>query len=75
MDVSNAAMEPDGNELLEVLVSLTGLPQEWIIREIEQILAKTGKTPQEMTLDHLREALMVHLNSVYLEMGQLEPVE
>jgi hypothetical protein len=72
MEVSSKKKEPDGQDLLEVLVSLTGLPKEWILKEMDQIMREIGKNPNEMTLDHLREALVSYLNSIHAEIGHTE---
>lgn len=75
MDVSSEKTEPDGQDLLEVLVSLTGLPKDWILKEMDQIMREMGKNPNnpsEMTLEHLREALVSYLNSIHAEIGHTE---
>lgn len=72
MDVSSGKMEPDGQELLKILVSLTGLPEEWILKEIDHIMTGMGRNPREMTIDDLREALVTYLNSIHTELSHSE---
>ncbi len=74
MDFSSSTMdsdekESDGTELLNLLVSLTGLPEDSMIQEVEQLLSKIGKNAQDMTMENLREALILHLDSLHAEFG------
>ena len=68
MEVSNRE-EPDGNELIQTVVSLTGLPEEHAYDELNQILKYTGKTETNLTLDELRTAMLAYLEA--LQAGDL----
>ena len=72
MDVSRSEVEPDGQELLQVLVSLTGLPEEWVRRELDHILEKSGKGQENLTLDELRAAMVIYLESIQKDWNPIE---
>ena len=67
----NVSGERDSNakELLNLLVSLTGLPEDSLISEIEHLMGKIGKNAQDMNMENLREALLLHLDSLHAEFG------
>lgn len=67
MDVSENNM-PDGQDLIEKLVSLTGLPPNLANGQIDEILQMAGQNPESLTLDQLREAMLNYLES-------MQPVE
>lgn len=58
---SKKAMEPGGPELIETVVSLTGLPEPLMHLELERILGGAGHNKQDVTLDQLRQALAIYL--------------
>lgn len=62
--------EPGGQELIDTVLTLTGLPAEQISEEMETILASFGKDKQTLTLQELRDAL-----AGYLETFQIDSVE
>ena len=73
MDVSNhgsieaqieAQEEKGGPELLNQLVSLTGLPENLVHQELSDILRLSGKDSAELTLEHLREAMLKYLEAM-----------
>lgn len=65
MDVSGQTtgqiQERTGTELLEEIITLTGLPAAQIQGEIHRILATTGRDPATLTLEDFREALVAYL--------------
>lgn len=68
MDVSDQ-QTPDGQELISQLVKLTNLPEHWIQEEIGGILESTGKsveTPEDLTLEGLRAAMVAYLEELIL---------
>ena len=64
MEVSGKKMESSGQELVETLVSLTGIPEPLMSQEIIQIFEKTGQNPQDITLERLRDAMLVYLEAM-----------
>lgn len=64
MEVSKLENQPGGAELLEQVVMMTGLPKELIMTEMNQILARSGVSPQKMTVDDLRNAMVHYLESL-----------
>lgn len=61
MDVSNAEQQ-GGYELVEVLASLTGLPESWAMQQLNEILENSGHCASELTLDQLRASLVKYLD-------------
>jgi hypothetical protein len=68
MDVSKQD-QPGGQELIQQLVSATGLPEDLVHRELDEICALSGQDPGELTLDQLRQAMLTYLEK--LEAGEL----
>lgn len=56
-----------GEELLETVISLTGLPEALVSEELEEILAKSGHSSGSLTLDQLRESLLLYLEQIQEE--------
>jgi len=69
MDVSKDTKPAAGSELIEQLVSATGLPKEMVHQELDEICALSGQNPGELTLEQLREAMLTYLQA--LESGDL----
>jgi hypothetical protein len=59
--------EPGGRELLEALVSLSGLPSGLIEMELEEMLKKRGQSVMDLTLADLRQVLASHLEHLVVE--------
>ena len=55
---------PDGPELLEMVISLTGLPEQDVQNELEQIFHQSGQSLTDLTLDQLREVLAAYLEAM-----------
>ncbi len=69
MEVSDHSNgEPGGQELVQKLVSLTGLSETLVQEELIQILQMTGCDVENLTLDELRSAMMVYLESMRQEL-------
>jgi hypothetical protein len=68
MDVSKQE-QPGGQELIQQLISATGLPEELVHQELNEICALAGQNPGELTLDQLREAMLTYLQA--LQTGEL----
>lgn len=72
---------PEGSELVDVLSSLSGLPEESVASEIQHILgAAVGDSApnprsEALTLDQLRSAMLTYLEAINEEMTQLEQVK
>ena len=62
MDVSDR--EPVGTELLNAVVTLTGLPAAQVQSELGDILLSAGMDPKHLTLDQLRTVMAAYLNIV-----------
>jgi hypothetical protein len=58
-----------GKELISTVVSLTGLPEDLVARELEGILVRAGCKPESLTLDDLRIALMAYLDSMHNDLA------
>jgi len=56
-----------GNDLIDQIVELTGLPKESIEQELTGILKASGLDPQKLTIDELRSAMMAYLTSFHGE--------
>lgn len=68
MDVSQESM--NGTELLETFILMTGLPEDLARTEVARMLKKAGCDPESLTLDGLRQAMMLYLE----EMSAAEPL-
>lgn len=60
----------NGRRLLQILIEATGLPQESVEQELVQILARRGVSPENVTLDDLREVLANYMQDTLIEMKQ-----
>jgi hypothetical protein len=59
-------MDVSENEMIQTLIKLTGLPEHLAYEELTHILEFVGLKPDEenMTLDKLRAAMLVYLESL-----------
>jgi hypothetical protein len=62
MDVSN--QEPGGQQLLDTVAELTGLPEPLVQQELHEILESAGQNAGSVTLDALREAMLLYLEAM-----------
>lgn len=67
MEVSDCNGELEGEELIQTLVSLMGLPEAGVRHELDGLLELSGKNSQDLTLDQLREVLVLYLESIQAE--------
>lgn len=63
MEVSEKT-EQVGEDLLDTVVSLTGLPQEDVQAELRTWIESAGMKPSDITLDELRAAMIAYLESM-----------
>jgi hypothetical protein len=61
--------EPGGEELIQQVVSLTGLPGAMVHKELNQILELSGQDSQALTLEQLRAAMLAYLESLQAELA------
>lgn len=64
MDVSNYKTNSCGQELIETVITMTGLPEPLIRTELDQIIENAGQNAGELTLEQLREAMVAYLESL-----------
>jgi hypothetical protein len=67
------AKEQGGSKAADVLqevVQMTGLPEEYLDQEISSLLGTTGESVNNMSLDQLRVVLMNYLETLNDEMTQ-----
>lgn len=53
-----------GPALIDQVVRLTGLPENWVHEELDEILTTSGQPSEELTLDGLRAAMLAYLESL-----------
>ena len=70
---SRQAEPVEGPELVKKVVSLTGLPEDLVGRELNQILENNGCSSESLTLDQLRDALLTYLETLSAEMEAGHP--
>ena len=67
-----------GLELLNEVVSLTGLPEQWtseVQAELTSIVKTSGHAPQNLTLDELRASMVAYLETLQKEFEDQEQLE
>ncbi len=77
-DISSSTPHPiptEGPELLNTVVSLTGLPGDLVETELRKVLEETGCSGDTVTLDELRAALLVYLESFKGDLCSTEKAE
>lgn len=55
-----------GAKLLKEVVTATGLPEEMMNDELGQLVAKAGKSPDDLTLEDLRMILAEYVQDILL---------
>ena len=60
----------DGSAVLQEVVQMTGLPEEYLDTEISSFLGTAGESVNNMTLDQLRIVLMNYLEAMNEEITQ-----
>jgi len=69
MEFSESQAEPNGQDLIQKLVTLTGLPEIWARQELDDVLNHYGQSPKNLTLDQLREVLIAYLEATQAELA------
>jgi hypothetical protein len=64
MEFSERELELNGQILLQTIVSLTGLPEDLIRGELDQIISGSGQDSKSLTLEQLREAMVGYLEGM-----------
>lgn len=66
-----------GEELVRKIIQLSGLPQDQVQDEIHDLLNQIGTNHKEVTIDELRNAMLLYLETIQREMliSQAEPSE
>jgi len=70
MDWPSLGWAMSGAKLLKTLVSATGLPKAGVEKELDRLLVSAGKSPENLTIDELRELLAEYLQEVLLSAKQ-----
>jgi hypothetical protein len=68
MEFSENEVEPNGQDLIQQLVTLTGLPEDWAKQELDEVLNHYGQNSKNLTLDQLREVLVAYLEATQAEL-------
>jgi hypothetical protein len=71
MDVSNRHEEPTGQDLLDSVANLTGLPEPLVQQELQDIIESAGADAGSVTLEQLRQAMLLYLESL-AELGEFD---
>lgn len=53
-----------GDSLIQIFISATGLPQDVAERELRELIARSGKDINSISLEDLREILAEYLQDV-----------
>lgn len=61
--------------LAKTVIAATGLPQDPVEKEFQNLLAKNGKESENLTLEDLREVMADYLQTVFLEMQRESEIE
>ena len=69
MEFSESQAEPNGQDLIQKLVTLTGLPESWARQVLDDVLNHYGQSPKNLTLDQLREVLIAYLEATQAELA------
>ena len=64
--------DPSGQELIQQLVSASGLPEAAVHQELEEICGVAGQDTGELTLDQLRAAMLTYLEKLEMEANAAE---
>lgn len=62
----------NGEELLEEVASLTGLPPDWVQTELTKIVTNSGHKPEDLTLDELRTSMLAYLDEMQKDLEAQE---
>ena len=65
-----AAVAPEGAQVLQEVVQMTGLPKEFVDSEISSLLGTSEEGVNNLTLDQLRLVMLNYLETINEEMTQ-----
>jgi hypothetical protein len=72
--IQNSSHSGETGQLLETLITLANLPEESMTdrvrSELHPLVEQTGGTAESLTLEQLRAALALYLESIHLEISQ-----
>lgn len=74
-ELEAAATSGNGEELLEEVASLTGLPPDWVQTELTKIVTNSGHTPEDLTLDELRSSMLAYLEEMQKDLEAQEAAD
>jgi hypothetical protein len=69
---SGQASGQSGPELVDAVVNFTGLPETLVGKELGSILESAGHSPDTLTLDQLRAAMVAYLESTLNDLEACE---
>ncbi len=69
---SSGSLTSDGAAVIQEIVQMTGLPEDYLDSEIAQLLGTPGETVNNLTLEQLRSVLLNYLETMNEEMTQAE---
>ena len=72
---SAVSLPTEGPDLVQTVVSLTGLPEDMVGLELQKVLEQNGCSEETLTLDELRNALLVYLETFKGDLCDLEKSE
>ncbi len=61
---------PEGQDLIQTVVTLTELPEELAHQEVDKILQHSGHASDNLTLEQLRSAMISYLEAMHADMMQ-----
>jgi len=70
MEGLKGPIEVEGQELVETVVELTGLPESIMEEEVEAILEYSGQEIKDLSLEQLRKAMIDYLEELNLQFLQ-----
>ena len=68
-DKFEATSELYGRELITAVVSLSGLPEDAAIRDLETVIDSSGGRYDQLTMEQLRKAMLLYLEHVHEELS------
>jgi len=66
-DKTNSGDSQNGQDLLDTVASLTGLPEDLVQQELQDMITAAGQNPGNVTLDELRSAMLLYLEALAIQ--------
>jgi hypothetical protein len=66
-DKRKSGESQNGQALLDTVATLTGLPEDLVQQELQELVAAAGQNPGNVTLDELRQAMLLYLEALALQ--------